>query len=160
MELKSTELLKVLQRAHEKELHEDDLRSRLSLPHAVDATRKNTMNLEQRSRIYQQIIQTQGLLAHADYDGEEYVRSLTELDKETVNEKFGQYLTGNVFNAKQQEFVKVVIGYVRENGEITREDLVNAFPFNFMHPVQLFGDKLPLLLDVITTLEQLIPTAA
>lgn len=125
------------------------------------------MNLEQRSRIYQQIIQTQGLLAHADYDGEEYagslagfVRSLTGLDQEAVNEKFGQYLTGNVFDAKQQEFVKVVIGYVRENGEITRDDLVNAFPFNLMHPVQLFGDKLPLLLDVITTLEQLIPTAA
>ena len=36
----------------------------------MDATRKNTKNLAQRSRIYQQIIQTQGLLAHAVKTGD------------------------------------------------------------------------------------------
>lgn len=104
----------------------------------------------------------------ADYDGEDYagslagfVRSLVGLDQAAVNEKFGQYLTGNVFNANQQEFVKMVINYVRENGEITRNDLVNSYPFRFMKPaIQLFGDKMPLLLDVIAELEKLLPKAA
>ena len=36
----------------------------------MDATRKNTKNLAQRSRIYQQIIQTQELLAHAVKTGD------------------------------------------------------------------------------------------
>ena len=104
----------------------------------------------------------------ADYDGEDYagslagfVRSLVGLDQVAVNEKFGQYLTGNVLNANQQEFVKMVINYVRENGEITRNDLVNSYPFRFMKPaIQLFGDKMPLLLDVIAELEKLLPKAA
>ena len=104
----------------------------------------------------------------ADYDGEDYagslagfVRSLVGLDQAAVNEKFGQYLTGNVFNANQQEFVKMVINYVRENGEITRNDLVNSYPFRFMKPaIQLFGDKMPLLLDVIAEVEKLLPKAA
>lgn len=102
-----------------------------------------------------------------DYEGEDYrgslagfVRSLVGLDQESINEKFGEYLTGTVFNSNQQEFVKTVINYVRENGEITRSDLVNAYPFKFMQPVQLFGEKLPLLLNVITKLEKLIPNAA
>jgi type I restriction enzyme R subunit len=103
-----------------------------------------------------------------DYDGEDYagslagfVRSLVGLDQAAVNEKFGQYLTGTVFNSNQQEFVKMVINYVRENGEITRSDLVNSYPFKFMKPaIQLFGDKMPLLLNVITELEKLLPRAA
>ena len=103
-----------------------------------------------------------------DYDGEDYagslagfVRSLVGLDQAAVNEKFGRYLTGTVFNSNQQEFVKMVINYVRENGEITRSDLVNSYPFKFMKPaIQLFGDKMPLLLNVITELEKLIPSAA
>lgn len=102
-----------------------------------------------------------------DYDGEDYpgslagfVRSLVGLDQEAVNEKFGQYLTGTVFNSSQQEFIKMVINYVRENGEITRNDLVNSYPFKFLHPVQLFGDKMPLLLNVVTELEKLLPRAA
>ena len=102
-----------------------------------------------------------------DYDGEDYagslagfVRSLVGLDQAAVNEKFGRYLTGTVFNSNQQEFVKMVINYVRENGEITRSDLVNSYPFRFLQPVQLFGDKMPILLNVIAELEKLIPSAA
>jgi type I restriction enzyme R subunit len=102
-----------------------------------------------------------------DYDGEDYagslagfVRSLVGLDQAAVNEKFGQYLTGTVFNSNQQEFVKMVINYVRENGEITRSDLVNSYPFRFLQPVQLFGDKMPILLSVIAELEKLLPKVA
>ena len=102
-----------------------------------------------------------------DYDGEDYagslagfVRSLVGLDQAAVNEKFGQYLTGTVFNSNQQEFVKMVINYVRENGEITCKDLANSYPFRLLNAVQLFGEKMPILLDVITRLEKLLPTAA
>ena len=103
-----------------------------------------------------------------DYEGENYtgslagfVRSLVGLDPAVVNEKFGQYLTGTVLNSRQQEFVKMVIDYVRVNGEISSNDIVNEWPFKAMPPaVQLFGDKMPLLLNVITELERLLPKAA
>lgn len=102
-----------------------------------------------------------------DYEGEKYkgslagfVRSLVGLDQAAVNEMFGQYLTGNILNSRQQEFVKMIINYVRENGEISRNDLVNSYPFQFLQPVQLFGDKMPLLLNAIMELEKLLPRAA
>lgn len=103
-----------------------------------------------------------------DYEGEKYegslagfVRSLVGLDQAAVNEKFGQYLTGTVLNASQQEFVKMVINYVRVNGEISGDDIVNKWPFMAMPPaVQLFGNKMPHLLNVIKELEGLLPNAA
>ena len=55
----------------------------------------------------------------------------------------------------------MVIDYVRVNGEISSNDIVNEWPFKAMPPaVQLFGDKMPLLLNVITELERLLPKAA
>lgn len=54
------------------------------MSHTVDASRKKAMNLEQRNRIYQLIIQTQGLLAFAVKTGDKaeedrLVRELAEL---------------------------------------------------------------------------------
>ena len=102
-----------------------------------------------------------------DYDGEDYsgslagfVRSLVGLDQAAVNEKFGQYLTGTVFNSNQQEFVKMIINYVRENGEITCNDLANSYPFRLLNAIQLFGEKMPILRDLVRSLEKLLPDAA
>lgn len=53
-----------------------------------------------------------------------FVRSLIVLSQEVVNEKFGEYLNGNLLNSQQQEFLKSIINYVRENGDIKREDLI------------------------------------
>jgi type I restriction enzyme R subunit len=44
-----------------------------------------------------------------------FVRSLIGLSQEAVNERFGEYLSGNTFNSQQQEFVQTIINYVREN---------------------------------------------
>lgn len=42
------------------------------------------------------------------------------MDELAINEKFGTYLNENVLNAQQQEFVKTIINYVNENGDIER----------------------------------------
>ena len=68
-----------------------------------------------------------------------FVRSLIGLSQEAVNEKFGEYLSGNRFNARQQEFVKSVINYVRENGDIETADLVNNEPFSNYDISEIFG---------------------
>lgn len=46
-----------------------------------------------------------------------FVRSLIGLSQEAVNEKFGEYLSGNTLNYQQQEFISTIINYVRENGD-------------------------------------------
>ncbi len=67
------------------------------------------------------------------------------MDELAINEKFGTYLNENVLNAQQQEFVKTIINYVNENGDIEREDLLNTSPFDDLDILELFGEKMVML---------------
>ena len=88
-----------------------------------------------------------------------FVRSLAGLDAEAERERFGQYFTGNVFNSDQQEFIKLVVNYIKENGEITGDIVVNQYPFKQLKPVSVFGDKMPILVQLIKDFESLLPAA-
>ena len=69
-----------------------------------------------------------------------------------MNEKFSEYLSGNLLNAKQQEFIKTIINYVRENGDVELADMVNSEPFNNYDLVALFGERLQALKAVVALL--------
>ena len=89
-----------------------------------------------------------------------FVRSLIGLSQEAVNEKFGEYLNGNTFNSQQQEFVRTVINYVRENGDIMVEDLVNSEPFNNYDLSEFFGVYLSRVVGIINVLHNVISYAS
>ena len=88
-----------------------------------------------------------------------FVRSLIGLSQEAVNEKFGEYLSGNTLNAQQQEFVKTIINYVRENGDISLDDMVNAEPFNNYNVYELFGNQLKAMVMVVNMLHSVVRAA-
>ena len=69
-----------------------------------------------------------------------------------MNEKFGKYLDGNTFNSQQQEFIITIINYVRENGDIELEDMVNTEPFNNYDLNEMFGVNLKDLVGIVNTL--------
>ncbi len=71
-----------------------------------------------------------------------FVRSLVDIDDAAVQEKFGEFLSGGTLNSDQQEFVHEIIDYLRENGEVTADDLVNEEPFVNYDISGLFEDKL------------------
>lgn len=78
-----------------------------------------------------------------------------------MNEKFGEYLNGNVLNSQQQEFVWTVINYVRENGDIELSDMVNTDPFVNYDLSEIFGENLTTIIGVVKLLhERVIPVAA
>lgn len=81
-----------------------------------------------------------------------FIRSLIGLSQEAVNEKFGEFLTGNLLNSQQQEFIKTIINYVRENGDVDLTDMVNSEPFNNYDLIELFGERLNALKTVIALL--------
>ena len=81
-----------------------------------------------------------------------FVRSLIGLSQEAVNEKFGQYLAGNMFNSRQQEYIKTIINYVRENGDMVVADLVNNEPFSNYDLHGLFGTNLPKVVSIVSLL--------
>lgn len=62
-------------------------------------------------------------------------------------------------SAKQQEFVKSIINYVQQNGDITKQDLVEKSPFSDYDVVELFNDKIDILLNVVNNLHETILVA-
>ena len=89
-----------------------------------------------------------------------FVRSLIGLSQEAVNEKFGEYLNGNLLNSRQQEFIQTIISYVRENGDVELSDLVNTEPFNNYDLNEMFGIQLPMIVSVVKKLHEPILVAA
>lgn len=88
-----------------------------------------------------------------------FVRSLIGLSQEAVNDKFGEYLFGNSLNSNQQEFLKTIINYVRENGDVSVEDMVNTEPFNNFDLTTLFGTSISVLVNVVNTLHNTVNAA-
>lgn len=66
--------------------------------------------------------------------------------------KFGQFLAENVLNSRQQEFVKTIISYVRENGDVTFDNLVNSSPFDNIDIIRMFGDKIYIVQKIVEQL--------
>jgi len=85
-----------------------------------------------------------------------FVRSIVGLEQTAVNEKFGKYLNASTLSLDQQEFLKTIIDYVRENGDISKEDLLNVSPFDAYDIIGLFGDSVGAINDVVTTLGNVI----
>lgn len=88
-----------------------------------------------------------------------FVRSLIGLSQDAVNEKFGAYLSGNELNAQQQEFVRTIINYVRGNGDISLEDMVNTEPFINYDLNAIFGVKLQAIISVVNLLHNSVRAA-
>jgi type I restriction enzyme R subunit len=81
-----------------------------------------------------------------------FIRSIVGIEQEAINQKFSEYLNTNILSSKQQEFVKSIINYVQQNGDITKQDLVEKSPFSDFDVVGLFNDKIDILLNVINNL--------
>ena len=76
------------------------------------------------------------------------------LSQEAVNEKFSEYLSGNLLNSQQQEFAQTIISYVRENGDVELTDLVNTEPYNNYDLNEIFGIQLPMIVSVVKKLHE------
>ncbi len=81
-----------------------------------------------------------------------FVRSIVGLEQQAINSKFGAFLSENVLNSRQQEFVKTIISYVRENGDVTFDNLVNNSPFDNIDIIRMFGDKIYIVQKIVEQL--------
>ena len=81
-----------------------------------------------------------------------FIRSIVGIEQVVINEKFGEFLSGNKLNSQQQEFVKQIIDYVRENGDIKAEDLIEKSPFDSADILTLFGSDIAIITSIIATM--------
>jgi type I restriction enzyme R subunit len=58
------------------------------------------------------------------------IRSFIGVDRKEAMQRFGRFISGMELNAEQEEFLMTVISYVCENGDITKDIVVNEAPFD------------------------------
>lgn len=88
-----------------------------------------------------------------------FIRSIVGVEQQAVNEKFGEFLNDNVLNSQQQEFVKVILDYVRENGDIRAEDLIEKSPFDNYDILELFGQNITIITNIVNRIHSSVMAA-
>ena len=71
---------------------------------------------------------TQGMLCGGNVAA--FIRSLIGVDRREALEKFSDFLNDSELNAEQEDFLNTIVQYVCENGDITKEIVVNESPFD------------------------------
>ena len=85
-----------------------------------------------------------------------FVRSIVGLDGEKVNSLLNEYFSKYSFNSKQQDFLRSIVSYVLQNGDITPQDLFANKPFTSTDYLKIFnGDTAPIY-DLIGTLHNVV----
>ena len=59
-----------------------------------------------------------------------FIRSLVGVDRKNAVRRFSEFISGNKLTAEQEDFLNTIIAYVCENGDITKEIVVNESPFD------------------------------
>jgi len=70
-----------------------------------------------------------------------FIRSMIGVDREVAVARFSNFISDNQLNSQQQEYVKTIINYVCENGDITREVIANESPFDGFDWLNVFGNN-------------------
>lgn len=70
-----------------------------------------------------------------------FIRAQIGVDRHKAMEEFSKFLSGATLNSLQEEYVKTIITYVCQNGDITLENLVNTEPFSEYEWIDTFGQN-------------------
>ena len=90
-----------------------------------------------------------------------FIRAQIGVDRVVAVERFGKFLSGASLNTMQEEYLKTIITYVCENGDITTGTLVNTSPFSEYDWVAIFGQNLISVRDYVNNLHNIIiPSSA
>ena len=83
-----------------------------------------------------------------------FVRSLVGVDRKNAVRRFSEFISGNELNAEQEDFLNTIIAYVCENGDITKNIVVNEAPFD--ERLSVFEPYIPNLAKYIDTIHEVI----
>ncbi|MGN0032782.1 MAG: DEAD/DEAH box helicase family protein [Candidatus Limimorpha sp.] len=59
-----------------------------------------------------------------------FIRSIIGVDRKNAVERFSTFISDSELNSEQEEFLMTIISYVCENGDITKDIVVNESPFD------------------------------
>lgn len=70
-----------------------------------------------------------------------FIRSIVGVDRNIAVQKFSDFLSDTTLNSEQEEYLKTIITYVCNNGDITPETIVNEPPFSDFEWIETFGQN-------------------
>ena len=87
-----------------------------------------------------------------------FIRSMVGIDRKNAVRRFSEFISGHELNAEQEDFLMTIITYVCENGDITKETVVNEPPFDerltvftpYMLPLAKYIDNIHTVIIPIT----------
>lgn len=88
-----------------------------------------------------------------------FIRSIVGIEQDAVNKAFSKFLNENVLNAEQKEFIYSIINYVRENGDVVPQVLIEESPFDHFDIMSMFGNNISVVNYVVNTLHSCIEAA-
>lgn len=68
-----------------------------------------------------------------------FIRSQIGIDRKVAMEKLSQFFSNNNFTSLQEEYLKTIITYVSDHGDISTDTLVNESPFDEYDWIEVFG---------------------
>lgn len=88
-----------------------------------------------------------------------FIRSQVGIDRTVAVQKFSEFLSGHVLNSEQEEYLKAIITYVCQNGDIERSTLINEPPLNGYDWIETFGQYFVSVRDFVDKLHNTIVVA-
>ena len=88
-----------------------------------------------------------------------FLRAQVGVDRQAALDKFSTFLSTNSLNSLQEEYLKTIITYVCQNGDITKETLINESPFDDYNLFEVFGENIASIAQYVDALHNSITVA-
>ena len=138
-----------------------------------NAVLKKTQNLEQLDgddfleleRILWQELGTRedydSFVGNAPFSGNvaAFIRKMANFDYSVAIQKFQEFIHTEELNSQQMEYLRSILAYVSEYGDIVAEELSRTQPFDQFQWLRIFGDKTALVVEYIRNLHKVITAA-
>ena len=88
-----------------------------------------------------------------------FIRAQIGVDRHLAMERFSQFLSGTTLNSLQEEYIKSIIAYVCDNGDITTSTLMEEEPFAQFEWIDTFGQNFVAVRNYVNELHNIVRVA-
>ena len=88
-----------------------------------------------------------------------FIRTIIKVDHSKAVQLFTDYISENSLTAEQEEYLKNILDYVCENGDMETATLINESPFDEVNGLELFPGKFKQIADFVSNLHKSITAA-
>lgn len=85
-----------------------------------------------------------------------FIRSIIGIDRQLAIARFNELISAASLNSQQEEYLKTIINYVCENGDISRETITNVAPFDGFDWLDTFGTNTMFVAQYVDNLHSII----